>query len=154
MKTEDKVSIEEEIRELEKIVAALKRKTEILISPRLEDYIILKRDFVRNSSKEKAFMKKYRNILFGLYQNKCPLCDVTSALDLDHWLISKWGGGCFTLLHKNGMKVCNAVPLCEKCNRSKKNRSNFEDFSDERLEYVLSRIMKVSLMLNEEEKLC
>lgn len=145
--------IEEEQRAVDRLKGLFNRiesKPRIIISSDREDYIILGRDFARGTSKERSFVKKYRNILFGLYNNQCAVCKATNSLDLDHFGIPKYEGGCFVMHHRNGMKVCNAVPLCEKCNRSKGKKP--PDYSDEVLGGILEKMMYISVMLNQEDK--
>jgi len=93
------------------------------VSENPEEYIILEEDFLRNSPKEISFMLKHKALILSMYGNRCAACKTsTNGIDFDHYYISKNRGGCFQMQHRNGYLVCNAVPLCVSCNRSKGDR--------------------------------
>ncbi len=84
------------------------------------DYLIEKEDFERQSQKDREFLKKFKLRLIAAFANKCAKCAADSnGVDIDHFFIPKSKGGCFLMQTKSGRIVCNALPLCESCNRSK-----------------------------------
>lgn len=126
--------------------AVQNRLTEVHISDNRTDYLIHRDDYKRGSDKEREYIRLHRNFLFRTYDNRCAKCgDDSNGLDIDHFFFSKNEGGCFEMLHRDGFKVNNAIPLCESCNRSKSDRSYRNFFSS----YELLRVLEFNAKMNE-----
>lgn len=122
----------------------------LLISDRISDFIVYKKDFERNIPQEREYRAHYFLTLLGLFGNQCAKCGCKSnGIDLDHFIFPKSKGGNFMMLHKDGFKVNNAIPLCIKCNRSKGNRRYTDFFTDrDQLVSILAKNKQMTLFLN------
>lgn len=130
-------------------LARQKRIESHSISDDRHDYIILKDDYNRGSQKDRDFLKTHRNALLRLYNNACAACgDDENGMDIDHFVFPKNAGGCFTMDHKDGYQVCNAIPLCESCNRSKSDRSYNDFFTIDQLDKIFSANVEITKRLN------
>lgn len=110
-----------------------------IISDNTDDYIIEASDLERDNDYDPNYKKTYREVLFHLYDNRCPLCQKNQCEHLDHFFIPKCKGGNFIMVTKEGNFVNNAVPLCSKCNLKKGKNSYKKYFSPEQLEYISRR---------------
>lgn len=86
----------------------------------VRDYIFIKEDRLRNTDKERSYLKLFRNLILGSFDNKCAVCkEQSNGMEFDHFYIPKTQYGCFYLTHRLGYKINNTVPLCITCNRAK-----------------------------------
>jgi hypothetical protein len=87
-----------------------------------------------------------------LYDTKCVKCQrVDNGLDLDHFFLSKSVGGNFSLQHKDGYLVNNAIPLCESCNRSKGDRPYANFFDRDQILFLFTKNREMNFLLNQIE---
>jgi 5-methylcytosine-specific restriction endonuclease McrA len=137
----------EEKRKAEEFRRAIQiRLSEVRISDNRSDYLVHREDYKRGSDKERDYLRQHRAALFRTYDNRCAKCsDDSNGLEIDHFFFSKNEGGCFEMLHRDGFKVNNALPLCETCNRSKGDRSYRHFFS----QYELLRVLEFNAKMNE-----
>jgi 5-methylcytosine-specific restriction endonuclease McrA len=143
---------EEKRRALEMTRTIHRRLLEIKISDDRGDYIIRREDYKRGSDKERDYIRLHRNFLYRTYDNRCAKCgNDSNGLDIDHFFFSKNEGGCFEMLHREGFKVNNAIPLCESCNRSKSDRHFKSFFSNGELVRVIECNIKMNERLNEKK---
>ncbi len=110
-----------------------------LISENSADYIINKKDLERKNNYDSRYIDKNRKVLFYLYENICPLCQIKPCEHIDHFFVPKCKGGNLIMKQKNGELVNNAVPLCATCNLRKGNRSYTKFFSPSQIEYISHR---------------
>ena len=104
-------------------------------------YIIANDDYDRGNSSEREYRRLHKQTLLRLFDNRCAKCfSDENGIDIDHFFISKNGGGNFTLRHVDGFLVNNAVPLCESCNSS-----FLEFFNSEELD----RISEINRMMTD-----
>lgn len=91
-------------------------------------FIIKNHDYKRANLIDTFYMKKYKDTLIKLCNNKCFFCDSNKKLQLDHFFIPKSKGGNFILKTYEGYYINNGIMLCDFCNQSKNDRSfkNFE----------------------------
>lgn len=124
----------------------------VSISDQREDYIIKKEDYKRGNKIENNYRKKHLLRLLNLYNNKCAKCGSTNnGFDLDHFIMSKNEGGNFTLIHKDGYLVNNAIPLCQTCNRSKGDKSHKDFFNKDEILFLFEKNKEMTLIINNEE---
>lgn len=129
----------------------LKKLNQVTISDKREDYIFKKEDYKRGNKREREYRKMFLLKLLSLYGNKCAKCgDTKNGFDLDHFIFSKNEGGNFALMHKDGHLVNNAIPLCQKCNRSKGDRSYKDFFTENEILSCFTKNREMTLKLNEE----
>jgi hypothetical protein len=127
-----------------------KKLSEVLISTNREDYIIVKEDYKRGNKRENEYRKKHILALLNLHQNQCAKCHKSdNGFDLDHFFLSKNEGGNFSLMHKDGYLVNNAIPLCQSCNRSKGDRPYNTFFSNEEILSLFTNNREMTLLLNQ-----
>jgi 5-methylcytosine-specific restriction endonuclease McrA len=110
-----------------------------LISENSFDYIINEKDFVRKNNYDSRYIDKNRKVLFHLYGNKCPLCEIKPCEHIDHFFVPKSKGGNLIMKKLNGELVNNAVPLCSACNLKKSNYSYTKFFSPSQIDYISQR---------------
>jgi 5-methylcytosine-specific restriction endonuclease McrA len=119
------------------------------ISDKRRDYIFSNEDYKRGLDKEREYHLKHKASLFRLYGNRCANCgDDENGLEVDHFIFSKNEGGCFQMQHVEGYFVNNALPLCEKCNRSKGDQSYRDFFSLDKLAKILVKNLEMTKRLN------
>lgn len=129
------------------------RKKKVLntveISDNRHDYIIDDTDYKRSNSREAEYRKKYILPLLHLYKNKCAKCGaMDNGLDIDHFVFSKSRGGNFSMLHKKGHLVNNAIPLCRHCNRSKSDKSHKSFFSEAERCTLFAKNKEMTILIN------
>jgi len=125
---------------------------EIGVSTNREDYVVNNEDYRRNNKRDKEYRKKYLLSLLSLYDTKCVKCQrVDNGLDLDHFFLSKSVGGNFSLQHKDGYLVNNAIPLCESCNRSKGDRPYANFFDKDQILFLFTKNREMNFLLNQIE---
>lgn len=118
--------------------------------PERQQLIIRDSDFSRENEADRTFRRVYLLRLLALYDNACGICGSReNGLDLDHFFVPKSQGGNFVLIRTDGLRVNNAVPMCESCNRAKGNRDWRKVASDERLKLILSRNAEVNKLVNQ-----
>jgi len=132
----------------------LKRKralNSVKISDNRKDYVINKEDYKRNNPRDAEYRKKYVLSLLRVYDNKCAKCGaMDNGLDLDHFVFSKSHGGNFSMLHKKGYFINNAIPLCQHCNRSKSNRSYKKFFTEPERQKLFTKNKEMTLLINQD----
>lgn len=122
----------------------------VLVSTDREDYIIREIDYKKGNGREHEYRKKYVLRLFSLYQNQCAKCGrQDNGYEIDHFFISKNEGGNFSLHHKDGYFVNNAILLCRSCNSSKSDKPYNAFFSDEEILYLFTKNREMTLLLNQ-----
>lgn len=127
----------------------IRRVSEVYVSNNREEYVIKKEDYKRGNNRENEYRKKYLLPLLSLYNNKCAKCGkMDNGFDLDHFFLSKNEGGNFSLLHKDGYLVNNAIPLCQSCNRSKGDRPYNHFFDKEEVITLFTKNKEMTLLLN------
>ncbi len=141
----------EEKRRNERLRIAIQvRLSELRISDNRAHYIVHRDDYKRGTDKERDYIRMHRNFLYRIYDNRCGKCsNDQNGLDIDHLFFSKNEGGCFEMLHIDGFKVNNAVPLCESCNRSKSDRDYQTFFTPHELIRVLEKNIIITERLNQ-----
>ena len=124
--------------------------SEVYVSTDREDYIVKKEDYKRGNSRENEYRRKYLLPLLNLYDTKCAKCGkMDNGFDLDHFFLSKNEGGNFSLLHKDGHLVNNAIPLCQSCNRAKGDRPFNNFFDREQILFLFTKNREMTLLLNQ-----
>jgi 5-methylcytosine-specific restriction endonuclease McrA len=119
-------------------------------SDKPEDYNISIDDFKRNNEVDSAYRKENLLFLLQLFNNQCANCgDMDNGVDLDHFFISKNKGGNFSLAHKSGQLINNAIPLCRSCNRQKSDNNYIEFFSTPKLFEILEKNELMTQRINE-----
>jgi 5-methylcytosine-specific restriction endonuclease McrA len=122
---------------------------QVVVSDERADYIIKKEDYKRGNKIENEYRKKYSLQLLNLFNNKCAKCgSIDNGFDLDHFVLSKNEGGNFILLHKDGHRVNNAIPLCQTCNRVKGDRSYKDFFNEEEILPIFEKNKEMTFILN------
>lgn len=107
-------------------------------------------DYKRGNSRENEYRKKYLLPLLNLYNTKCVKCGrMDNGFDLDHFFLSKNEGGNFSLLHRDGYLVNNAIPLCQSCNRAKGDRPYDLFFDKDQILSLFTKNREMSLLLNQ-----
>ena len=123
----------------------------VSISDDRNDYIFSDEDYRRGNKRENDYRKKYFLPLLNIFGNKCAKCgDSSNGIDLDHFVFSKNEGGNFSLLHKDGHLVNNAIPLCRACNRSKSDKSYRDFFNEEQILYLFTKNRDMTITINSE----
>lgn len=117
--------------------------------PERQQLIIRDSDFNRDNEAERTFRRIYLLRLLAIYDNACGICGSReNGLDLDHFFVPKSQGGNFVLIRTDGLRVNNAVPMCESCNRAKGNRDWRTAANDERLKFILNRNIEANKLVN------
>lgn len=112
-------------------------------------YVISPSDYHRGNKIDRNYLKKYKLRLLSLYNNKCARCNSDkNGIDIDHCFIPKNRGGSFIISTKEGMKINNAVPLCESCNRSKGVKDYRVFFSKEEIERITEKNKEMTRIIN------
>lgn len=125
------------------------RVLSFIVSDNINDYESSYDHFERNTPEEREYRKKHLLTLLGLFDNCCANCyESTNGLDLDHFIFPKYHGGNFMMVHKDGFKVNNAIPLCQSCNRSKGKRHYRNFFTEEQLLEILEKNKRMTEILN------
>jgi hypothetical protein len=153
IKAQEEAIKEKEKQELLQIQAQenFERKLkQVYVNTDREYYIIKKEDYKRGNNRENEYRKRYLLPLLNLYDAKCAKCGrMDNGFDLDHFFLSKNEGGNFSLLHRDGYLVNNAIPLCQSCNRAKGDRC-FSDFFDrEEMLFLFTKNRQMTLLLNQ-----
>lgn len=138
---------QEDRKKAEDIRRGLERRTrELGIHDDRSAYVVVSDDYKRGSRKERDYLRKHKNAVCRMYDNRCAKCGTdTNGLEIDHFFISKNEGGCFQMLRRDGLYVNNAIPLCEACNRAKADRHYRSFFSVPEL----ARILELNAQMNE-----
>ena len=117
-------------------------------------YVIEDDDYRRGNPKEHLYRKMFQLRLLEAFGNRCARCGHNdNGVDLDHFFLSKNEGGCFIMRHRNGHLVNNAVPLCQRCNRSKSDRPYRQFYEPDALLELLKRNARMTEALNAETPL-
>jgi hypothetical protein len=112
----------------------------------------IKLDYKRDSSKDRSFMKKYKELYLKEIKGECPSCECkTKSFDMDHFYLPKSKGGSFLMKTLDGNNLLNAVLLCETCNRSKGAKSPFDFFKKEVLYKLIELNQRVTLLIKEKD---
>lgn len=120
------------------------------VSTNRQDYVISNEDYKRGNKRESEYRKKYLLSLLNLYDTKCVRCGrMDNGLDLDHFFLSKNSGGNFSLLHRDGYLVNNAIPLCQSCNRSKGDRPYDHFFDKDQILFLFTKNREMNFLLNQ-----
>lgn len=124
--------------------------TQAGVPPR-HQLVVSSSDRTRENAADRDYRKRMLLRLLGLYGNQCAICGANDAgLDLDHFFVPKSQGGNFALTRHDGIKVNNAVPMCESCNRAKGARP-YDEFlrgREERLRVILRLNVQMNRLLN------
>lgn len=127
-----------------------KKLRELGVSTNRQDYVISNEDYKRGNKRESEYRKKYLLSLLNLYDTKCVRCGrMDNGLDLDHFFLSKNSGGNFSLLHRDGYLVNNAIPLCQSCNRSKGDRPYDHFFDKDQILFLFTKNREMNFLLNQ-----
>jgi len=126
------------------------RMSVVRISDNRTDYLISNDDYRRGTPRENFYRKTFKLPLLSVFGNRCAGCGSSqNGVDIDHFVFSKNEGGSFAMFHRDGMWVNNAIPLCETCNRRKRDRSYQDFFTAEQLIDILERNVQMTKRLNE-----
>ena len=118
-------------------------------SSHIYHYTIKPEDYRRSTPEERSFVKQYKLRLLAAFNNKCAICRRDdNDIDLDHCWLPKAAGGRFIMKRRNGQAVINAVPLCQKCNRTKKTKSPSEVWSQKQIKYIEQTLTKFSQVVD------
>lgn len=129
-----------------------KKISSLAMSADRHDYVIQNGDYKRGLKKERRYLKEHKATLFRLFDNRCVKCGADDqGLSVDHFVFSKNEGGCFMMRHKEGYWVNNGIPLCNKCNSAKLDRSYESFFSQEELVTILEKSKLMSHRLNQHQ---
>ena len=131
-------SLDKEIEDLEDLIIEKEKRNYSSYEEEASNIIINGQDFNRYSSADRKYLKKYKSLILGIFNNSCAVCGDTKGIELDHHFLCKRDGGSFQLVTINGKLLNNAIPLCERCNRSKGARpyTIFEKDVIDRINYL------------------
>lgn len=116
---------------LDKIKSQSEKMTELIehlnkaskgVTTRINDYHIVGSDFSRTNPTESKFKRVFHQVMLAVANNQCQFCGSKVRIEVDHYLFAKKIGGNFIMKKRGGALVCNAVPLCMPCNRSKSSK--------------------------------
>ena len=115
----------------------------------LSDYI-LSFDSEDNKKLENKFIQQHKLSLFRIYDNRCAKCGTDEDdLMISTFVYRRTSGGCFTMKHKNGDWISNAIPLCKPCNILKANKELKAFFPNkEKLQQLFKKNKEMTKRLN------
>lgn len=136
--------IESQIKQ-EKKQSRINASLQQMLSFEADDYIIVGRDYSRDSRIDAYYRKNFSTVLSKAFDGHCCRCDEgMGQLEFDHFWWPKSQGGNFLMRSKNGSYVNNCIPLCRSCNSSKGARDFREFFSEQEV----NRITEISQSIN------
>ena len=117
--------------------------------PESDQLVITPTDFDRDNEADRGYRKMFLLRLLTHFGNRCPVCDRDDrGLDLDHFFLPKSAGGNFVLLRRDGVRINNAVPMCESCNRRKGTRHYLGSVSPAVVQRILEMNREMNKLLN------
>ncbi len=120
------------------------------LSLKKKDYLIDQRGIERSNPIERKFKRRFLFELLETFHHQCASCHKGDVkLTLDHFFIPKSQGGNLMVKSKRGYWVCNALPMCRKCNQRKRDLPAEQFFQPEKLHELKLKMVELSWLIND-----